>query len=147
MSLRRRRGVNMIEILVALFVAIFALFTLTRVFSVNYKYSTMSRNRSAATILAHSLMDEVEAHPYGTATPPSWKVSDERPIGVWIQGQPQDMLFHKKIEFGGGFDGSKPAEMKDLVTITLTWREGVGVDEVSNSEDDHKLVVTVPVWR
>ena len=144
----KRRGVNMIEIIVALCVAIFAMFTLIRVFSVNYKYSTMSRNRSVATIICHSLMDEVEAHPFGTAVPPAWAEKVEVPVGVWIEGKPQDMTFHKKIEVKtGGFDGSKPAETKDLVTITLSWREGVGPDELPNSDDDHQMVMKVPVWR
>lgn len=144
--MKHRRGLSIIEIVVALCVAIFALFTLIRVFSVNYKYSTMSRNRTVATMIAHSLMDEVEAHPYGTPPPPSWSIPEERPVGVWIEGRPQDMTCHKKIEYHGGFVGATP-DTTDTVTITLTWREGVGEDEVPGSEDDHQIVVKVPVWK
>ncbi len=142
----RRRGVNLIEIIIALFVAIFALVALIGVFSGNYKYSTMSRNRSVAAIVAHSLMDEVEAHPYGMKTPPEWKELDYRPVSVYIEGKPQDMTLHKKIEWKGGFDGTT-TEITDLVTITLSWREGVGPDEVPDSDDDHKIVIEMPVWK
>jgi hypothetical protein len=141
----KRRALALVEIIIALAVVIMAFFVLIQVFSSNYKYSTMSRTRSIAGVLAQSLMDEVESHPYGTPRPLSWAEGDETPAQVWIEGRPQDVTMHKKIEYTGGLDGTKPDDT-DLVTITVSWREGLGEDKNAKN-GDHQLVVKVPVWR
>ncbi len=141
----KQRAFSMVEIIIAMAVVIMAFFVMIQVFSSNYKYSTMTRTRSIATVLCQSLMDEVESHPYGTPRPQSWAESDETPAQIWIEGKPQDVTLHKKIEYSGGLDGSKP-EDTDLVTITVSWREGLGEDKKAQN-GDHQLVVKVPVWR
>lgn len=143
----RRRGLSLVEIIIALAIAMFGFMTLITVFRANYKSSNQSRNRTVACGIMQTLMDEIEAHPYGLPAPPSWSTVEETPAQLWIEGRPQEMIYHKKIEFqNGGFVGTS-ANQTDMVTITLSWREGMGKDQSPHPTDDRELVVKVPVWR
>jgi Tfp pilus assembly protein PilV len=143
----RRRGLSLVEVIVAIGIAMFGFVTLITVFRANYKQSNQSRNRTVACSIMQSWMDEIEAHPYGLAAPPSWSTVEETPAKLWIEGRPQEMIYHKTITFeNGGFVGTG-ASNTDMVTIKLTWREGMGKDQSTHPTDDRELVVKVPVWR
>lgn len=146
--MRTRRGLSIIEIIIALAVAMFGFVTLVSVFRSSYQHATMSRNRTVGCGIMQSLLDEIEEHPYGTPAPKSWGVEEEVPCQLWIEGRPQDMTFHKKLEFqNGSFVDKSKTDQTDFVTITLSWKEGVGRDESPHPVDDKQIVVKVPVWR
>ncbi|MEW6278185.1 MAG: hypothetical protein AB1758_06155 [Candidatus Eremiobacterota bacterium] len=145
--MRDRRAMSIVEIIIALGIAMFGFFTLLSVFRANYQKANQSRNRTVACSVLQSLLDEVEEHPYGLPAPASWSVVDEQPATLWIEGRAQDMTYHKQIAFeNGGFVG-KSSNQTDVVTITLSWREGLGQDMSPHPTDDREMVVKVPVWR
>lgn len=138
----RSRGLGVIELLFALALVCVAIFTLLSVFSKSSRHAVMSRNRTVAIMLAHTLLDEVKAHPYGVKKPKRWAEPTETPVTVYVEGRPQQMAFMKKMSFqDGGFVGEGSGDT-DEVTIKIEWNEGVG------SNHGHKeMSVRVPVWR
>ena len=142
-SRSRRRGLGIIEILFAFSLICISVFTLISVFSKGSKHAVMSRNRTVAILLTHTLLDEVKAHPYGSKRPLRWNETKENPVTVWVEGRQQNMDFTKEIRFkNGSFVDEGEGENFDEVTITVRWKEGAGVNN-GNKE----LTVKVPVWR
>ncbi|MFA5506435.1 MAG: prepilin-type N-terminal cleavage/methylation domain-containing protein [Vulcanimicrobiota bacterium] len=141
-----RRGFSLMEIVIALAVCCVALVAFLSIFAKNNDHALGSRNRSVAILLAESLMDDIEAHTYGTPQPRRWTQTEEAPVEVWVSGREQQMKFHKTVTFeNGSFVGDGSGD-KDLITITITWREGFGDDQTSG-DDNKELQVRVPVWR
>lgn len=138
---------SFVEILIAVGVAGLAMLVFLSVFGTSGRHAVQTRNRTAATMIAQSLMDEIEAHPYGEPAPKAWATGWVTPITVWVNGRPQEMRFHQELVFeNGSFVGQKQDD-KDMVTVTLTWKEGVGNDQTSSAQDNKALVVRVPVWK
>ena len=75
--------------------------------------------------------------------------SDEHVLNsLDLEGRPQDMIFHKKFTYeNSSFVDSSKTETTDMVTLTVSWKEGIGTDESSHPVDDREIVVKVPVWR
>lgn len=146
--MKRPRGMSFIEILIAVGIAGLAMMVFLSVFGTSGKHAVQTRNRTAATMLAHSLMDEIEAHPYGEPAPKAWGTGWVAPVTVWVNGRPQEMRFHQTLSFeNSSFVDSKKTQVQDVVTVTLTWKEGVGDDQTSTAQDNKQLVVRVPVWK
>lgn len=145
----RRRGFSIIELVLGLSLLIIATLVFLSVFSSSSQHALQSRNRTVATLLAHSLMDEMEAHPYGSAPPKSWETAVDRPVKAWVEGNPQEMSFHKKITYQNGSFVGTAAGDSDVATITISWREGVGTAQtgVVDPNDNKVLSVRMPVWR
>lgn len=138
---------SFVEILIAVGVAGLALMVFLSVFGTSGKHAVQTRNRTAATMLAHTLMDEIEAHPYGEPAPKAWATGWVSPVAVWVNGRPQEMRFHQTLTFENGSFVGTTAAVQDVVTVTLTWKEGVGDDQTSTAQDNKQLVVRVPVWK
>ena len=141
-----KRGFSLIEIMIAMAVAAVALVAFLTVFSTNNDHALGSRNRSVAIMLCQSLMDDIEAHTFGDPAPQRWGEAEEDPVSVWVSGREQQMQFHKRIAYENGSFVGAGSESSDLVTITVTWREGFGDDQTSG-DDNKELEVRVPVWR
>ena len=157
--MRNQRGFSTIEIILTSFLILVSLMVFLSIFSSTSQQSVQSRNRTVAILLANTLMDEFEAHPYGAVEPPGWKADVDKPASVWIEGRQQNIEFHKKIEYlTGSFVGTKPGDSDDI-TLSISWKEGEGDPQVGSpraggtgfpatAKDDNKiLVVHVPVWR
>jgi len=145
-----RRGMSIMEIILALGVLAMATVVFLTVFSSSGSQALQTRNRTAAILLANSLIDEIEAHPYGDKAPKTWTTGVVRPATVVVAGRDQQMEFHQELEFlNGSFIGAGSSETRDQVTITLTWKESAGGDQTSKgrADDNKELVVRVPVWR
>lgn len=144
-----RRGFSILELVLGLALLILALLVFFSVFSSSSQHAVQSRNRTVAIMLAHSVMDEIEAHPYGSTWPKSWKSPVDRPVVVWVEGNPQEMDFHKSITFSNGSCVGEGAGDSDEATVAISWREGVGVAEpgVVDPKDNKVIKVRVPVWR
>jgi prepilin-type N-terminal cleavage/methylation domain-containing protein len=142
----KRQGFSLIEIMIALAIAGVALVSFLTIFANNNDHAIGSRNRTVAILLAEGLMDDIESHTYGNPEPIRWTQETEDPVTVWVNGRDQRMEFSKSLTYDNGSFVGQGAESSDLVTITITWREGFGNDQVSGN-DNKELVVQVPVWR
>lgn len=147
--MRQARGFTVIEILMALGMAAVGLLVILSVFSSSSAHALQSRNRSVAILMANSLMDDIESHTYGDPEPTAWTVEDEEPVTVYVVGRQQHMRFHKQIRYENGSFVGQSAGNSDVVTLTITWKEGPGDDQVqqAGSNDNKELEIRVPVWR
>lgn len=147
----KRRGMGVMEATLAIAIIFMAFIVFMSVFSSASRSTIQSRDRTAAILLANSLMDELEAHPYGAKAPQSWSTDVDRPVQVWVQGRPTQMDFHKKIEFENkSFIGeSADKHDHDVATITISWREASGFPQpgVVRADDNKVLTARFPVWR
>ena len=139
-----RRGFTMVEVLIAAVVAFLAFATFLTVFRGSYQLGSATRNRTVATIMAQSILEEIEAHPYGAVAPAGWSASVvETPTRIWIQGRPVDMQFTKKFSYrNSSFIDSTKTEDYDVVKCEIHWSESIG-----NRPSDKVLVFEAPVWR
>lgn len=142
----RHRGFSITELILAFAVGIGALLVFLSVFSSSGRHALQTRNRAVAILLAESLMDEIEAHPYGEPEPRYWTEQVDQPVTVRVDGLPQEMIFHKTLSYDNGSFVGQAAGTNDVVTVTITWKEGVG-DDQTTTPDNKELVVQVPVWR
>ena len=145
----RRRGFGIAEALLAICICFMAFAVFMSVFSNASRATVQSRNRTAAIWLANSLMDELEAHPYGEPRPKSWDTPVDNPVHVWVEGNAVAMDFHKKIEFETKGATGESAEARDLATITISWHENMGEKQtpVVLPDDNKSLVVRYPLWK
>lgn len=147
---RTAAGMGFVELLIAIAIAGLALLVFLSVFGNSARHATQTRNGNAATYLAHSLMDEIEAHPYGDPAPRSWDAGVVTPCEIWVNGRPVQMRFHQRLAFENGSFVGLTNGTSDLVTITLTWKENAGDDQTTDESlpgANKELVVRVPVWR
>lgn len=145
----KRRGLSLPEAILAICICFMAFMVFMSVFSSSSRSAIQSRNRTAAILLANSLMDEFEAHPFGSPAPKSWTDKVDRPVRVWVQGRLTQMDFHKEIKFeNGSFVGLSDGD-QDMCTITISWREAAGDKQspVVDPDDNKSLVARYPVWR
>lgn len=139
---RRSSGLGVIELLFAMALILVTILTLISVFSKSSRQAVMSRNRTVAILLAHTLLDEIKAHPYGSPVPRRWTESRENPVTVYVEGRPQYLNFDKTLEYANGSFVGQGSGDTDEVTLTVRWEEGIG-----NDSGRKELQVRVPVWR
>mgnify|MGYP003382064852 CR=1 FL=1 len=137
------------EIVIALGVTMVVLVAFLDVFSNSNKLAVGSRNRSVAIMMAQGLMDDIETHTYGNPEPQKWTVQDESPVSVWVGNREQKLAFQKTLKYENGSFVGQGAGNSDVVTVTITWREGVGDNQTDQSltSNNKELEVRVPVWR
>ena len=147
--MRFRKGFGIAEALLAIGICFMAFAVFMSVFSSSSRASVQSRNRVAAILLANTLMDELEAHPYGTVRPKSWDVEVDQPLHIWVEGNREEMDFHKKIDFETKGATGESDNAQDMATITISWRENMGEKQtpVVKPDDTKSLVVRYPLWR
>ena len=138
----KRQGLGIVELIFALGLFVTAVFTLISVFTRSSRQAVVSRNRTVAIVLCHSILDELKDHPYGTPAPADWDESRENPVTVYVEGKPQQMEFRKSLSYANGSFVGKGASDNDEVTVKIEWQEGLGA---GNGSKD--LTVKVPVWR
>lgn len=144
-----KRAFSLIEMLVAAAMATVVFIAFMSAFSSSYNYARQTRNRAVAIVLGRSLLNEVEAHRYGSPPPRNWSEGQEIPGSIWIEGRPVMMTFHKVISFrNASFVGKSPAnEDYDVVSIVLSWKESSGPQQPNQMGDTQELRLSVPVWR
>lgn len=147
--MRKQRGFSLMEIIVSLAVSLVVLVAFLTVFSNSNQVAVASRNRSVAIVMAQGMMDDIEAHTYGNPAPQRWSVKDEIPVTVWVGNRQQKMAFEKTVSYENGSFVGTATGSSDVVTVTITWREGVGDTQTDQTltSDNKKLEVRVPVWR
>lgn len=147
--MKRQRGFSLLEIIVSLAVSLVVLVAFLTVFSNSNQVAVASRNRSVAIMMAQGMMDDVEAHTYGNPAPQRWGAKEEVPVTVWVGNRQQKMAFEKTVSYENGSFVGTATGSSDVVTVTITWREGVGDTQTDQTltSDNKKLEVRVPVWR
>lgn len=145
----KRRGFGIAEALLAICICFMAFAVFMSVFSSSNRASVQSRNRTAAILLANTLLDELEAHPYGQKRPQSWDTKVDHPLRVWVEGNLVEMDFHKDIQFESKGAIGESEDPKDMATIIISWRENMGQKQtpVVQADDNKSLVVRYPLWR
>lgn len=144
-----RRGFSLVEILMAAVVISVVFIAFMSVFRSSYQYASTTRNRAIGIVLGRSLLEEVEAHPYGSPAPRNWASGQDVPARIWIEGRPISILFHKKITFANAsFVGKgKKNEQYDVVSILLSWKDSTGPRQTNSAGDNQQMRLTVPVWQ
>ncbi|MBT9582882.1 hypothetical protein IV102_06005 [bacterium] len=149
--MKKHTAISLPESILAICICFMAFFVFMSVFSSASRATIQSRDRTAAILLANSLMDEFEAHSYGSPRPKSWNEMLERPVRVWVEGRLTEMNFHKQVKFkNGSFVGESGGnEEEDECFITISWREASGHKQtpVVDPNDNKVLVARYPVWR
>ncbi|MFN8610345.1 MAG: hypothetical protein U0931_22600 [Vulcanimicrobiota bacterium] len=137
------------ESILAICICFMAFAVFSSVFSNARRATVQSRDRTAAILLANTLMDELEAHPYGEAAPQWWSSQVDHPVRAWVEGNLVEMDFHKRVDFETKGAIGLSAEDKDVATITISWHENMGQPQtpVVVPTDNKSLVVRYPLWR
>lgn len=148
----KRCAMSLPEAILAIAICLMAFLVFMSVFSSSSRATIQSRDRTAAILLANTLMDEFEAHPYGSPAPKAWTEKTNRPVRVWVGGRLVQMDFHKEIKFENGSFVGQPSGAQadeDVCTITISWREASGDKQspVVDPNDNKSLVARYPVWR
>ncbi|MCA9780825.1 MAG: hypothetical protein KC800_29095 [Candidatus Eremiobacteraeota bacterium] len=126
---------SLVEIVLAAFIFAVASTILFRAFTANKKLSVQNRDRTAAQLLMSNLLEEIKAHPFGFPAPQTWPPDNEpgddwqsagfpevQSIPAYIEGKPQQMLFHRRLSYEGSLVG-KGKNYYDTVTATISWKD------------------------
>jgi type II secretory pathway pseudopilin PulG len=163
--MNKQRGLTIVEALVALSILFILSGIVYNSFTLSETQAIMTRNRMVALLIASTLGEELQAHPFGSPAPKHWP-SDEAFDGNWqagrdspqmervnsaIEGRPSPMWFHKQLEFQQGSfvnpaSVNKPNLDWDRATITITWQERGGESTGARS-GQHELKVDMDLWR
>lgn len=151
--MRRRQALSVVEMVVCFGILAFAIPVLFSSFSSSYRFSAMTRNRSAAVLLAGSFLEELKSHEYGQPAPKTWP-GDHGPPPGWdakfnfgnpnfqridllVYGRPARLEFYRQLKFeNGSFIGRDPDQKTDKATLTLYWHEDIG-----NPKEGNKTLV------
>lgn len=134
--MRTPRGMTLVEVLLALSVAVAALLLLSANFASSNRLARATRDRTVALVLAGNMVEDLEAHPFGTPAPASWP-TDAPPAAGWEQGglpsvvripirverRPQEMVFYRQLSFKNGSAVGRAAGAWDAATLTIWWSE------------------------
>ncbi len=142
MRRRSSQGLGIVELLFALALVVTAIFTLLSVFSKSSRHAVMSRNRTVAILVCHSMLDELKAHTYGSPAPDNWKEEREAPVTIYVEGRPQQMEFRKTLTYANGSFVGEGTGDSDEVTIKVEWNEGIGPNSGLK-----EMSIKAPVWR
>ena len=126
---------TLIEVVLAIFIFVVASLILFRAFTANKRFSLQTRDRTAAQLLMSNLMEEVKAHSFGRPAPKTWPPDQEpgdgwnaagfpevQTIPVYVEGKPQEMVFHRRLTFEGSLVG-KGKKNYDTVYATISWKD------------------------
>lgn len=160
--MRNKRAYTLIEVLIAAVVLLYASLAFYSIYAVTTRQEIHSQFLSLADFTANSLLEEVDAHRYGMPPPRSWGIEGGTSPGkwqdldydIWIDGKKVKSSFHVQWFLKNGSFVGASHESQDVVTIVISWAEGVGEDppygefsKVYFQGDDRHLVVQVPVWK
>lgn len=161
-----KRGVGIIEVVLAFMIIAVALVALYGTFMNSYKLSVMTRNQIAAHFLATSFFEEVEGHNYGDPAPAAWPVPTvgdppatpppppsnwegagwpgTQSLPVYVEGRIQASNYHRQLSLRNGSLVGKSTDNWDEVCLIITWKEG---GSETNPTGLKTLTAKRLVWR
>lgn len=122
---KNNRGFSLIEAIVTMIIIATGFLVLLNVFQLSSLHATQTRNRLVAELIADEMLEEINAHKFGTPAPQSWE--EPTVVSVIIQGRKLKTTYTKKIEYTNNSFTGKSIGDYDFITITITWKEGTGV--------------------
>ena len=142
-----RRGFNITEVIVALFILAIGFIAVARNAPVSQKGATVDKNRLTALRIARNIIDQVRSAPFGNPTnsaPFGLATSTlEGPVtlvGDSIEGNPVGFEFAvEKV-----FVDCKSSQNHGSVSVTVAWHQGVGQ---TNSAGNNSLTLTGGLTR
>lgn len=158
----RRRALTLMEVMLASGLLLYAVFVFLSVYSTSARSEVHSQNRTLAAVLGENLLEEVEAHRYGSPAPVDWGLKNGL-VGEWttvnlpmvVDGRPVSLEFHiqRRLRNGAMVGQSSQNETYDVFTGVISWREGQLTRDTSGpygnayyADDNRHLVVQVPAW-
>lgn len=150
----RRGAFTLTEVLVAVFLVVFGLFTIITVYSNSLRHGTQSRARILASVLCESLMAEIADHPYGTPAPARWgDAKTGKPyvvvVPTVVQGRAVQTSFEVLVKTdrrGGNGSFFDPTVMQatDHLVVTVRWAEGT---DAAGAQAQKVMTMDLPVRR
>lgn len=161
----KRRGLTLLEIMIASVLLLYAAFALLSIYSTTARAEIHTQQRVLASMLGHNVLEEAEAHRFGLAAPADWKLGSsglesdwvEQRVPVVVDGRPVEARFHILRLWRNGSMVGRAAQTDqdwDVFTAIITWREGNFERDRSGTfsnryfaDDNRQLVVQIPVWN
>lgn len=157
---RRNRAFTLVEVMVAVSMLMYASLAFYSLYVQTTKEAVHSQFFSLAALSADSLLEEVEGHRFGMPAPKSWGFNgkdfdwQELDYDIQIEGKKVETKFHVQWHMENTSFIGKSSEIKDVVTLVISWREDVGTNpdygkfsKTFYKDDNRHLVVQVPVWE
>ena len=119
-------GFTIIEVIITVFIIASGFLLLYTVFSLHVRQSLLTRNRISVELIADSIIEEIQAHPYGEPAPDSWK-SPNLTFAI-VQGHKIMITYKKEITFDNKSFIGEGDDNSDMVTVKITWAEGTGIE-------------------
>lgn len=146
-------GLSLVEVIIGFLVIAIAGAVLFTHLSASYRFSGMTRNRTAAALIAGNFVEEVRAHNYGQPAPLTWPAlsTESSPPTDWdnnydpddpnyeriemlVYGKPARMVFYRQFSLeNGSFLDKTINEKTDKVKLKIWWRE-----EATGKESPYK---------
>lgn len=150
--MRKRAGFSIMELVLVLGVVATAFLVLFTQFSSGARHAVQTRNRVLGLMLKQSIMEEMQAHPYGQAAPSSWPVDAEQVESYvfYVEGKKQAMDFRKKLTMDNYAFIGRSGDDSDVVHLTITWDEAVTPGSAASQQaqrDLRRITADVPVRR
>jgi Tfp pilus assembly protein PilV len=146
-----RRGVSLVEAVIAIAVMAITLAVLVSVISTGYRQAGHDRNRVLGTLWAESTLEEIQAHRYGAPHPDTWGTLAQpvsRRIELLVEGRPVQVDMTRYVESatdkGGNlsFFDAEISNSGDVLRIHITWTASL-----PGHSEEHELEVFTDVWR
>lgn len=121
-----RQALGLVEVILALSILLVAFLFVFSSFAGSARHAVQSRNRKLAILTAKSALEEVLAHPFGTAAPAEWPLEDVRKVNYTfiVSGRPQLAEFSLEMKLENGSLVGKGEQQFDRVTVLVGWHEG-----------------------
>jgi len=128
----KRRGFNLVEIILALAVLLVAFVYTFSAFSKSARHAVQSRNRKLAILTAQSLLEEVRAHEWGRPAPKQWPLDKFGPVSYQfvVSKRQQKADFEVELQLQTGALIGKVVEPSDKAIVKVRWEEN-GPHEIS----------------
>jgi len=141
---RWKNGFSIIEAIIAIMIILGAFLVVISLAAASLRYSTQSRNRIYAQMVAESMLEKIRAHNYGDPEPDFWKMTEISRVTTEGTDRPSVTEFKKTITYKNGSFIGNSDENFDIITIVISWEEGTGEQGQHRS---HNLTIQTEVRR
>lgn len=120
--MRRKRGLTLIECIIATFVLAVGFLAVASVYPLAYRGAVLDATHVAALQVASGTLAEVRTLPYGAPVPAT--MIDPLPIDGISEGVRTTTTFTREVHFTRGGTTADPGALSDVASVTVRWDEG-----------------------
>lgn len=124
-----RRAFTLVEIIVSIAILVVAIGVLLGTFTMDLRQSTQTREALLAHLVMENLVEEVQAHHYGTPTPTTW-TGTVVSFPTVVEGRKVMNQFHSKVtvdpKLGNGSIFGQSSDSLDVLLLEVSWSEATG---------------------